>query len=193
MHTRRPGPTSQARHQQQERARKYSQVSRGNTGEGPGAGRAGGGGARTGRPGRRRRGSPGLLGSPHRPPPRAARGRRDAGSAALCGRGGFCSPRHRGRRVPGLRRRRARRCPQRSGQTRRWSRAGGRRGAALPRAAALRGSPLRRDSRQGSAGAHRRRSRRGAECRAAERGSAGSQPSVRVPAGPGERGGPAQT
>lgn len=69
VHTRRPGPTSQARHQQQERARKYSQVSRGNTGEGPGAGRAGGGGARTGRPGRRRRGSPGLLGSPHRPLP----------------------------------------------------------------------------------------------------------------------------
>lgn len=53
----------------------------------------------------------------------AAPGRGDACSAALCDRGGLCSSRHRGRAggrsVPAPRRRRARRCPQRSGQTRR--------------------------------------------------------------------------
>lgn len=181
--TRQPGPTGQAvpeGHLQHDRAAKHSQVSPGEAGEGPAAA------ARAGRaaagPGRGVPADAAAAAPPGSSVPPAAPGRGDAGGAALCGRGGLCSPRHRGRSVPGPRRRRARRFPRRSGQSRR---AAGPRGAALPRAAALRGSPLRRDSRQGSAGAPGKRCRRGARCRPAKRGSGGSQPSVRVPAAPG--------
>lgn len=82
----------------------YSQVSRerrGTAGACGGSRRAGGGGeARTGRPGKRRRDSPGLLGS-----------RRWFAE-------GFARPAA-GSVSTGSRRRRARRCPQRSGRTRR--------------------------------------------------------------------------
>lgn len=95
--------------------------------------------------------------------PPAAPGGGDAGSAALRGRGGLCSPcsavdQYREPAAPSAALPAAER-PDPPG-----SRAGGQRGAALPRAAASRGSLLRKASRQGSAGAPRRRSRPAAVC-----------------------------